>query len=94
MIASNSRYLNTPQVTENINGTDILYLTPASPAAYTFQYSFYVVNGSDRIDNIAATFLGDPTQWFLIANANPEIMNWFNLTAGTIIRIPVVSVTS
>ena len=94
MIASNSRYVNYSQVTQTVNGKDRLYITPAAPTAFTFQYSFYVVNGSDRVDNIAATFLGDPTQWFLIAQANPQIMNWFNLTAGTIIRIPVLSVTS
>lgn len=94
MIASNSRYVNSVQVTENINGKDLVYITPSSIPAYTFRYTNYVVNGSDRIDNLAATFLGDPTQWFLIARANPQIVNWFTLEPGMIIRIPVVSVTS
>lgn len=94
MIASNSRYVDSQQVTENTNGTDVIYITQDAPVAYTFKYTYYVVNGSDRIDNIAATYLGDPTQWFIIAKANPQVMNWLNLTAGTIIRIPAVSVTS
>lgn len=94
MIASNSRYVNSVQVTEKVNGRDLIYLTPSAPAAYTFQFTNYIVNGSDRLDNIAASFLGDPTQWFLVANANPQILNWFNLNPGDVIRIPVVSVTS
>lgn len=94
MIASNSRYVNSPQVTQNIEGKDTLYITPAAPTAFTFQYSNYVITGSDRIDNLASTFIGDPTQWYLIGQANPQIMNWFNLVPGTIIKIPTVSVAS
>lgn len=91
MLASNSRYVNSPQVTQKINGKDKVYIAPSAPSAFTFQYTSYMVNGSDRIDTIAASFLGDPTQWFLIGQANPEIINWFNLAAGTVIRIPIVS---
>ena len=94
MIAPNSRYVNTPQVVSLINGVDRLYLGYQEPTAMTFQYTNYIINASDRIDNIAATFLGDPTQWFHIAQANPEVINFFNLQPGTMLRIPVVTVTS
>ena len=94
MIASNSRYVNTPQIIESIDGSDILYLGYQEPATVTFQYTYYVVNASDRIDNIAATFLGDPTQWFKIAQVNPQVLNFFNLQPGTMLRIPVQQIIS
>lgn len=92
MISANSRYVNTSQVIENINGIDILYLGYQEPTTQTFQYTFYIVNASDRIDTIASTFLSDPTQWFKIAQVNPEVINFFNLQPGTMLRIPVQQV--
>jgi hypothetical protein len=94
MIASNSRYANSALVTEDVNGKDTIYITPSAPVSYTFKYSYYIVNGSDRIDNIAAAYFGDPTQWYLIGDANPQVMNWLSIPAGTIIRIPQVAVSS
>ncbi len=92
MISNKSRYSNSVLVTETVGGKDVVYITPSAPTAYTFRYVYYVVNGSDRIDDIANAYFSDPTQWYLIGDANPQIMNWFNLTPGTIIRIPQVSV--
>lgn len=93
MISNKSRYANSKLVTETITGKgDVVYITPSAPTSYTFRYIFYVVNGSDRIDDIANAYLSDPTQWHLIGDANPQVANWFNLTPGTIIRIPQVSV--
>ena len=94
MIASNSRYLQSTLTTINVNGRDIVYILPSAPVTQTFQFSNYSVKTSDRIDNIAAAFLGDPTQWFLIARANPEILTWDNISSGTLIRIPIVTVLS
>jgi hypothetical protein len=93
LISSNSRYAQSSIITENVKGKDVQYITPSSPSAFTFKYNYYVVNGSDRIDNIGAAFFGDPTQWYLIGDANPQIMSWFSITPGTIIRIPSVSVS-
>lgn len=94
MIASNSRYANSTLITANINGNDVVYITPSAPVSYTFTFNYYLVNGSDRIDNIANAYLGDPTQWSLIGDANPQIMEWFTITPGTVIRIPRVAVSS
>jgi hypothetical protein len=93
MISNKSRYANSKIVTETIAGKgDVVYITPSAPTAYTFRYIFYTVNGSDRIDDIANAYFSDPTQWHLIGDANPQVINWFSLTPGTIIRIPQVSV--
>lgn len=53
-----------------------------------FNYTGYMVRDDDRIDLLAYQFYGDSTMWWFIAEANPEIMNWSNLTAGTVLRIP------
>lgn len=94
MISSSSRYANSTLVTENINGNDVVYITPSEAVSYTFQYNYYVINGSDRIDNISNAYLGSPLIWYLIGNANPQIMNWLEVSPGTTIRIPKVSVSS
>lgn len=89
MISSGSRYANSKLVTEKKeDGTDVIVITPSQAQAFTFTYSYYVVNGSDRIDNIANAFYGDPTKWWRIADANPEIMKWDTLDAGVVLRIP------
>lgn len=91
MILSNSRYSDSAVVTQSVNGKDVVYITPSQAASYTFQYTYYVTSGADRIDTIAAAFLSDPTQWFNIGNANPQIMNFLDLEPATVLRIPSVS---
>lgn len=89
MISSTSRYTNSQLITAKKNdGSDVISITPSKAVAFTFSFSFYVVTGSDRIDNISNAFYGDPTKWWRIADANPEIMKWDNLTPGIVIRIP------
>lgn len=88
MINSNSRYRDSIVLVVDKNGTDVQVITPNSPVSYTFSYVFYVTDSSDRLDSIAFAFYGDPTKWWQIADANPEIINWKSLPAGTVLRIP------
>lgn len=89
MITANSRYVNSNLVTvPGPNGTDVVVITPGDPTSYTFAYTFYITNGSDRIDNISNAYYGDPTLWWRIGDANPQIMNWLGLDPATIIRVP------
>jgi nucleoid-associated protein YgaU len=46
------------------------------------------VTYGDRMDNLAAQFYNDPTQWWRIADANPEIFFPGQMAPGSIIRIP------
>ena len=94
MISSKSRYADSKIVTQTVNGKDVQYITPSAPVSYTFQYNYYITNGSDRVDNIANGYLGDPTQWHFIGDANPQIMQWFSIPPGTILRIPRVAVSN
>jgi nucleoid-associated protein YgaU len=91
MISPNSRYNNTKLTTEEIASKSVIYILPPQQNVTVFQYTFYTVTFADRIDNIASTFLGNPTLWYKIAQVNPQIMNWLNLQPGTVIRIPLVA---
>lgn len=89
MIQPGSRYENS--ITETVigpNGHARQIIVDTPPGAYTFSYVSYQVTADDRIDSISADFYGDPTLWWNIANANPEIMDWSVLPVGAIIRIP------
>jgi hypothetical protein len=91
----NSRYYGngTEQYTMP-TGTIVAYLSrriiPKS-AVYTQTQSYSVVIG-DRLDNLAARFLGDPLLYWMIADANGA-QNADDLTAepGLVIQIPLVS---
>lgn len=91
MISASSRYATSTLDTQEIDGQSVIYILPSQPVVTTFQYSFYTVTPADRIDTLAATFLGNPTLWYLIAQVNPQLIDYFLLTPGTILRIPIVA---
>lgn len=89
MISANSRYVSSKIITSTKNdGTNVLSITPSDAVAFTFTYSFHVTNGAERVDNISYAYYGDPTKWWRIADANPEIMKWDSIPPGTVLRIP------
>jgi nucleoid-associated protein YgaU len=48
-----------------------------------------VVVAGERLDHLAARFYGDPRRYWLILDANPEILDPFDLLVpGRRIRIP------
>jgi hypothetical protein len=63
---------------------------PRQPQEIRFRFSEHRMTSEDRIDKLAATYLGDPTLWWKIADCNPEILYWDCVAAGSIIRIPSV----
>lgn len=92
MILPNSRYANSQVVTicapAVFGGGNVAVIVPSQAVAYSFTYVTYQVQIGDRIDSIAYQFYTDATLWWRIAQANPEILWWDNLTPGTVIRIP------
>jgi hypothetical protein len=89
LITGNSRYVNDTLTTITGNdGIDRTTIIQPQPTASSFSYLVHRVAGFERIDQIAFSYLGDSTAWWTIANANPEIMFWDNLTPGASIRIP------
>jgi len=48
----------------------------------------YEVKEVDRIEDIAVRYLGNPSLWWKIMDLNPEVLDPFNITPGTLLRIP------
>lgn len=77
MISANSRY-STSNVVMDVNqdGEDVLVITPSRQVNYVVTFTYYQVRASDRIDLLAYKFYGNSGKWWVIADANPEIMDW------------------
>jgi hypothetical protein len=89
MIAANSRYADSALVTlPGPSGSNVIVITPGQAVPYTFKYVYYITKATDRIDEIANAYFSDPSQWYRIGDANPQIMDWSDIPPGTIIRIP------
>ena len=89
-IQANSRYVNSPVAVLTVNGADRQVITGTAQETYTFNYQSYLITGVDTLDSLAYAFYGDPSSWWIICDANPEIMNWQDFTRliGYIIRVP------
>ena len=91
----NSRYYGfNVEFFTRVDGTQVAYLQRRiipQPSIYTVLQSYVVVDG-DRLDNLAAKFLGDPLLYWMICDAN-EATDPDELTAqvGRTIQIPLSS---
>jgi hypothetical protein len=85
-----SRYADNTVVpltdTSGVTRSTIIINPPSQPTVYSI--SVYTWQLGDQIDYLAYSAYGDETQWWRIANANPEILFWNNLATGTQVRIP------
>jgi hypothetical protein len=88
VIFANSRYASSQVIALDKDGQVVNVIIQGQQTAQTFSYVSHVLTTLDRLDNLSAQYFGDPTQWWVIANANPEIIDWTALTPGTIIRVP------
>lgn len=89
-ISSNSRYASSTVVSATYEGQNIQVITPSEQVSYTFSYVTYLWTAQDRLDRLSYDNYGDATQWWHIADANPQICNWGAVLPGTLIRIPFV----
>lgn len=87
-IYTNSRYAGQTVLrvlnSDGVTYPTIYYSAPSPP----IRYLHYKVVLGDRLDNLANKFFNDPTLWWFIAQANPEIFYPDQLLPGSIIRIP------
>lgn len=91
MIYANSRYaVSTLAGSADLDGNDVVIILFSPPANKTFRFVYHQVTATDHVDTLAARFLSDPLLWWVIAQANPEILNWSSLTPGYMLRIPVI----
>ena len=89
-VLAGSRYADSKIATVVKDGQDIAVIVPSEQQPFSFRYTAYQVVEGDRIDNIAYQYYGDPTLWWRIADANPSMMWFDDLTPGIVLRIPVV----
>lgn len=91
MITQNSRYVKAAvTVVEDRHGKHQSVTVP-EPQASTFNFTYYQTEYDDTPYWIAHVILGDGRLWWMVADANPEILDWSFLEPGTIIRIPNAS---
>ncbi|MGD6750334.1 hypothetical protein [Streptomyces sp. BH105] len=91
MISANSRYAaRTIQLVAGDDGKARNVILPGSPAVLTAIVRLYTWSEGDRPDLLAYRNFGDVSQWWRIADVNPQIMDWTDIAVGTTIRIPIV----
>lgn len=89
MVFKGSRYARTPVFAPDHEGRAAprvlgLRSVPRTPGALT-----YSVMEGDRLDQLANRFYSDPRKYWLILDANPDVLNPFDLLQhGRAIRIP------
>lgn len=83
MISTDSRYIDSRIVVVD-NVPHIVRVFPA-PIADHYLYTW---KESDRLDYIAARFLGDPKKWWQILDINPLIQDPNDIRPGDQIRVP------
>jgi len=89
-ISQFSRYadnLVTPIIDPTGTVRATILISPPDKAT-TYSISTYTWQNGDRIDYLAHSAYGDETQWWRIADVNPEILFWSTLKNGTQIRVP------
>jgi hypothetical protein len=96
MIYSNSRYasstiaiVDTPQNFVTEDGPAVQCILFDQEVNFTFQFKYYLWKSTDRPDTVAFAFYGDPTLWWHIADGNPQILDWSEVAAGTVVRVPI-----
>jgi phage tail protein X len=91
VISANSRY--TSSVTVIVTGSDGKsrnVVLPKGSGAISVTVRIYTWAEGDRADLLAYRNYGDASQWWRIADVNPQIMDWTEVPTGTRIRIPIV----
>lgn len=91
MITQGSRYTNSAVTTAIVNGKPAKVIVPGTPQPLTVSFTTYIVTEGDTPDLLANQFYSDPTLWWRIADANPEILWWGSISPGTRLRIPTTA---
>ena len=89
MIGANSRYrTSTIQTAVGPNDDTRQEMRVPFPKTRQVAFTYYLVTSGDRVDTIAYDFYGNAQFWWIIADANPEILDWVDLEPGEVLRIP------
>ena len=90
MITNTSRYANaTVDLVTDHRGTHQSVNVP-TPTDTTFSFTYYQVEEGESVDYLAHVMFGDGRLWWVLADANPEILDWSYVPGGLILRVPHV----
>ena len=89
MIYLDSRYVNgtISKAYDSRNGSYQLGVSRNWPS-YSSGFFFYDWVETDRLDDLALSFLGSSDLWWQIMDLNPEILDPMSIAPGVQIRIP------
>jgi hypothetical protein len=91
VITANSRYASSvTTLTTGSDGKSRNVILPKSPTVLSVTVQIYTWAEGDRADLVAYRNYGDASQWWRIADVNPQILDWTDIAVGTRIRIPIV----
>lgn len=89
MISTDSRYVSAViDTAEGPAGDTRQEMRVPFPRSRQLSYTEYRMTAGDRVDTVAYDFYGNAQFWWMIANANPEIIDWLDVDPGMIIRVP------
>lgn len=92
LIDRTSRYQrNLLDLVADRNGNPQQYIVHRTPVAMTLQINDYLWRQYDRVDSVAAGYYGSESSWWMIAEANPQVLDWTSVVPGTRVRIPRVA---
>lgn len=87
-ISADSRYAQSSISTFTVNGQPRQAIVAGQQVPFVVTYTYHQVLANERIDQIAYTYYADATRWWVIADANPEILDFSSLQAGYLLRVP------
>lgn len=94
MITSNSRYAAETVEVAVVAGRDgepVKVIEPPHWYSQSFNAKRHTVTEGERLDQIAHRYYQDPSMWWVVAVANPEVLYPDKIPGGTEIRIPLAT---
>lgn len=90
-VTATSRYASgTITVVEDPQRGQHQAIIPADPVDRSFAFTFYQFTDGDTVDMLGYQFFGAGQLWWMLADLNPEILDWNNVAVGTVLRVPYV----
>lgn len=65
-----------------------LAVMPRRPVAQTLRVTDYRWRAAERVDEVASRYYGSESSWWMVAEANPSILDWSQVQAGQQILVP------
>ncbi|MFI7083871.1 hypothetical protein ACIBUR_09720 [Streptomyces anulatus] len=58
------------------------------PESRSLRVSDFRWRGDERVDDVSTRYYGSESSWWMVAEANPQILDWTQVPAGMQIMVP------